>query len=148
MTRDALRSFVERYLERWRDHDSEAIAAAHAPNATVESPMFASVRGRAAIADVHRTIFEAFPDIQYTANDIVIDPPTIALFITFRATQVNATRVNELIGLPGAHKHAEAAFAMVLTVSEDGLIVRDRRIYDFTGLMVQVGALKAKPAKA
>ena len=28
---------------------------------------------------------------------------------------------------------------------ENGLIARERRIYDFTGLAVQVGAIKAKP---
>ena len=28
----------------------------------------------------------------------------------------------------------------------DGLIARERRIYDFTGLLLQVGAIKAKPA--
>jgi hypothetical protein len=27
----------------------------------------------------------------------------------------------------------------------DGLIVRERRVYDFTGVLVQVGLLKAKP---
>jgi hypothetical protein len=29
---------------------------------------------------------------------------------------------------------------------KDGKIVRDRRVYDFTGLLIQVGTLKAKPA--
>jgi hypothetical protein len=29
---------------------------------------------------------------------------------------------------------------------ENGKIVRERRIYDFTGLLVQIGVLKAKPA--
>ena len=29
---------------------------------------------------------------------------------------------------------------------KDGKIVRDRRVYDFTGMLVQVGTLKAKPA--
>jgi hypothetical protein len=28
----------------------------------------------------------------------------------------------------------------------DGLIVHERRIYDFTGMLVQIGVLKAKPA--
>ena len=32
------------------------------------------------------------------------------------------------------------------TAVRDGLIVRDRRIYDFTGLLLQIGILKAKPA--
>ena len=31
--------------------------------------------------------------------------------------------------------------------SKDGQIVRDRRVYDVTGLLVQVGTLKAKPAR-
>ena len=29
---------------------------------------------------------------------------------------------------------------------KDGKIVRDRRVYDFTGVLVQVGTIKAKPA--
>jgi hypothetical protein len=29
---------------------------------------------------------------------------------------------------------------------ENGKIVRERRIFDFTGLLVQIGVLKAKPA--
>jgi hypothetical protein len=28
---------------------------------------------------------------------------------------------------------------------KDGFITRERRVYDFTGLLLQVGALKAKP---
>ena len=31
-------------------------------------------------------------------------------------------------------------------VLRDGHIVHERRIYDFTGILVQVGLLKAKPA--
>jgi hypothetical protein len=27
----------------------------------------------------------------------------------------------------------------------DGLIVRDRRVYDFTSVLLQIGILKAKP---
>ena len=29
---------------------------------------------------------------------------------------------------------------------QDGQIVRERRIYDFTGVLIQIGLLKAKPA--
>ena len=27
----------------------------------------------------------------------------------------------------------------------DGLIVHERRVYDFTGMLIQIGLLKAKP---
>jgi hypothetical protein len=30
----------------------------------------------------------------------------------------------------------------------DGLIVHERRYYDFTGLLIQIGILRGKPAKA
>jgi hypothetical protein len=30
---------------------------------------------------------------------------------------------------------------------EQGLVAHERRIYDFTGLLVQLGVLRAKPAK-
>jgi hypothetical protein len=35
----------------------------------------------------------------------------------------------------------------IIYLLKDGLIVRERRVYDFTGLLVQVGAIKAKPGK-
>ncbi len=31
---------------------------------------------------------------------------------------------------------------------ENGKIVRERRIYDFTGLLVQIGVIKARPSVA
>jgi hypothetical protein len=30
---------------------------------------------------------------------------------------------------------------------KDGLIAHERRIYDFTGLLIQLGILRGKPAK-
>jgi hypothetical protein len=33
-----------------------------------------------------------------------------------------------------------------LFVIKDGKIHHERRVYDFTGLMIQLGVLKAKPA--
>jgi len=34
---------------------------------------------------------------------------------------------------------------VIITECQDGFITRERRIYDFTGFLVQVGVLKAKP---
>ena len=39
----------------------------------------------------------------------------------------------------------EALCAFVYTL-RDGAIVHERRILDFTGVLIQVGVLKAKPA--
>jgi len=41
---------------------------------------------------------------------------------------------------------AVAACAMLATVADGGKITYERRIYDVTHLLVQLGALKTKPA--
>jgi len=74
-------------------------------------------------------------------EQLLVDPPNIALFAT-----VNATHVNEFFGLPGTNRHIEFRIAWLFAV-ENGLITRDHRVYDFTGILLQVGLLRAKPAK-
>ena len=58
--------------------------------------------------------------------------------------EVSGTHVGTIMGLPPSGR----AFRLVGTfvfVLRDGLIVDERRIYDFTGLLIQIGVLKAKP---
>src|SRR5438874_26226 len=170
ITRDEIAAFVERHAQAFDARDPEALASCHTVDGTVVSPMFATVHGRSAIEESYANLFATFPDWAMTVDDVIIDSPRlailfkatathvkdffglpgthtrIALFTTFTATQANPTHVNDVFGLPGAHKKIEGAFVMVLDIA-GGLIVRDRRIYDFTGLLVQAGALRAKPAK-
>ena len=47
--------------------------------------------------------------------------------------------------MPPTQKAFEFPLVRLFTL-RDGQIAHERRIYDFTGLLVQVGALKAKPA--
>jgi hypothetical protein len=49
--------------------------------------------------------------------------------------------------MPGTNRHIEFRMARLLEMNDHGLIARERRIYDFTGLLVQLGVLRAKPAK-
>ncbi len=132
---------MARHLEAMARHDPVALAADHAIDATVHSPMFATLHGRQAIEESYRALFVSFPDWQMTPMETVIDPPNVALFVT-----VSATHVNEFFGLPGTHRHAEFQSVRCMTF-DGGLIARERRIYDFTGFLVQMGVLRAKPAR-
>ena len=142
MTRDELQGIAERYVDAWRRRDPDAVARFHAPDGVAESPIYATLRGRQAILDASRAFFTSFPDATLVTDAIVIDPPRIAIFTT-----VNATHVNEFFGMPGTNRRIEFRNARLMEISDDGLIARDRRIYDFTGLLLQVGILRAKPAK-
>jgi predicted ester cyclase len=54
------------------------------------------------------------------------------------------THAGDFFGLPPTGRRVEVQMADVMTVA-DGLVLEERRIYDFTGMLIQVGVLKAKP---
>ena len=61
--------------------------------------------------------------------------------------RADAAHVNEFFGLPGTNRHITFRIARLMDMDDQGLITNERRIYDFTGLLVQIGVLRAKPAK-
>jgi predicted ester cyclase len=141
LSRAELQAVSDRFQKTFEQRDPIALAAFHSPDGVVESPMFATLRGRKAIEESQRAFFTSFPDAATTIEATVIDPPHIAVFLT-----MSATHVNEFFGLPGTGKHIEFRLSRLLRMEGD-LIAHEARIYDFTGLLVQVGVLRAKPAK-
>ena len=75
-----------------------------------------------------------------TSTHGLIDGNRAALVFT-----ISGTHRGDFFGLHASGRHLEATCAFVYTLS-DGLIVQERRVLDFTGVLVQVGVLRAKPA--
>jgi steroid delta-isomerase-like uncharacterized protein len=142
MTRDVLQGIAERYIDAWQRRDPGAIAQFHAPDGVAESPIYATLRGRKAIEEASRAFFTSFPDATIVVDALIVDAPRLAMFTT-----VNATHVNEFFGMAGTNRRIEFSNARLMQTDEQGLITHERRIYDFTGLLVQIGILRAKPAK-
>lgn len=140
MTRAEIAAIVDRYTEGFRQRNLATLAALYGPNSTVQSPMFATLHGGKAIEEANRAFLTVFPDLQTDVDSIVIDSPRAAIFSTFQATHVG-----ELYGLPGTHRRVKFTIGFLMTI-QDGVIIHELRIYDFTGLLVQVGVLRAKPA--
>ena len=95
--------------------------------------------GRPAIEKVFRGWFEAFPDFTLEDERYVIDGGEVA-----HLARAVGTNVGGFMGLPATGKQFHFNVAFVFTV-EHGQIVRERRIYDFTGMLIEIGVLKAKP---
>ena len=142
MTREELQKTARQYVEAWQRHDAAAIAQQHTADCVAESPIYSTLRGRKAIEDAARAFFTSFPDAVITADAVIVDAPHVAVFAA-----ANGTHVNEFFGMPGTNRHIEFRIAFLLETDSDGLIAKERRIYDFTGLLLQVGILRAKPAK-
>jgi predicted ester cyclase len=79
--------------------------------------------------------------MELTVEETIVDLPHVATFDTLRGTQLH-----EFLGHPATNKRVEIKLARLMRV-ENGLIVEQKVIYDFTGLLVQLGVLRAKPAR-
>jgi steroid delta-isomerase-like uncharacterized protein len=142
LTRDDLQAIVERHLATWQRHDIAALVGFHSADGIVESPMYGTRRGRTEIGEAYRAFFKSFPDARMDREAILIDPPHVAISIT-----VGATHSDEFFGLPGTSKHIDIRSARFMQFDAAGAIVHERRIYDFTGVLLQLGVLRAKPAR-
>jgi steroid delta-isomerase-like uncharacterized protein len=141
MTRDDVEALFMRRQAAWDGLDARALAADHADGAIVESPLGGGpVTGRAAIEKLYATYFTAFTDLQLHQEDLLIDGDRVALFAHVVGTDLGGFMGMEPTGRPVSIP------IMFLYELRDGAIVRERRIYDFTSLLIQVGAIKAKPS--
>jgi predicted ester cyclase len=71
---------------------------------------------------------------------LLIDGDSVAQILT-----IEGTDDGQFLGLPPTGKSFRVP-AVFLYELKDGQIASERRIYDFTGLLMQVGLLKARPA--
>lgn len=140
MDREEITAMFRRREGAWRDHDAASLAADHAPDAVVISPTGGVLEGRDEIQRVYQIWFTAFPDLEFTEYDFMIDDDRVALLMT-----VTGSHAGDFFGLPASGRHVQAVCAFFYRV-KDGLIVHERRILDFTGVLIQVGVLRAKPA--
>ena len=137
---ETIRELLAHHEEAYRLRDPRALAANYAPDASVSSPMFPRANGRDAIEASYAKLFRVFPDWEMT-----LEEPCITGERAMHLCRVRATQQGEFMGLPPTGRRLE--FDCVLSFNfKDGLIVRERRIYDFTGLLIQLGVLKGKPA--
>ena len=130
--------FRER-LKALARHDAIAAANAHAEDGVYQSPMAGTVIGRGAIAKMYEAWFKGFPDFALAAEELVVEGDRVIEIGTFSGTDTGG-----FMGLPATGKQFRLPVVSICTV-QDGSIAKVRTIYDFTGLLLQVGILKAKP---
>jgi len=139
MTYEETVAFFKRRQEAYEDLDAKALAADYTDDAVVESPSTGVHAGRDAEKAL-RVVFDAFLDLTLTVDDLVIDGDVV---VTIHSCE--GTHMREFLGLEPTGKRFQMSMAVVHRL-KDRKIVRERRIYDFTGFLVQIGGLKAKPA--
>lgn len=138
------REEITAVLVSWRDavnrRDATALAALHTEDGVMDSVMAGPVTGRAAIAEVYQAWFRAFPDMIQTSDAPIIDGDRVV-----QVHSVAGTDLGGFMGTPPTGRPFHLPMVFLFTM-HNGQIAHGRTIYDFTGLLVQIGVLKAKPA--
>jgi steroid delta-isomerase-like uncharacterized protein len=140
MTRQEIVALMEQHHQALQRRDLDALIALHSDRCVVESPMAGRTTGVEGLRRVYEAWFAAFPDAEFTPEPPLIDGDRVA-WITIGT----GTDRGGFMGMEPTGKHFTIPIVQIFTVT-DGAIVHERRVYDFTGLMVQIGAIKAKPA--
>ena len=98
-----------------------------------------TVSGREAIVKVYRGWFAGFPDVTVDWKDLLIDGDRVVQTATMSGTDTGG-----FMGLPPTGKGFGFPIVYMFTL-KSGQIAHERRVYDFTGMLIQIGLLKAKP---
>jgi steroid delta-isomerase-like uncharacterized protein len=141
MTHDEAERFFAEQQSEWNAHDAAALASRHTSDGTIVSPIFKTVQGTEEILRSYQTLFATFPDWRYVAERLVVDGDRLA-----QEFVVHATHSAEFMGLPGSGRKFEIAGVRLFEMHQ-GRIAYERRYYDFTGLLIQLGVLRGKPAR-
>jgi steroid delta-isomerase-like uncharacterized protein len=143
MTAAEIRSCCERFAGVLEGDDLTALGACYAIDCEVLSPIFHTLRGRAEVVSSWGELFKALTDRKIRVDDIVVDSGSrgrAVLIVTSRSIHRG-----EIFGMPGTGRAIETQVAFILTF-DGGQITQERRIYDFTRLLMQLGVLRAKTA--
>ena len=139
MTRDEIIAFLAHRQETWGRRDAIGLASDHAENGVIFSPIFGIVRGREEIVKSYQNLFKIFSDWDYNGEDLIVDGDRAV-----QVFKVQATHTSEIFGLGATNRRFEIRGALLLDF-DNGKIARERRLYDFTSLLLQLGVLKARP---
>jgi steroid delta-isomerase-like uncharacterized protein len=139
MTRDEITAIFERRRVALEQHDLPALMRDYADDCVVESPSAGVHAGKKAIEEAMHAVFTAL-NPTFQQQSILIDGHSVAVAMT-----MEGRGHGEFLGLPLTGRAYRVPVVSMFDI-KDGLIVHERRVYDFTGLLLQVGLLKAKPA--
>jgi steroid delta-isomerase-like uncharacterized protein len=135
----ALQEAIERYNEAWNRHDLDAIMAMHAPEMVFENHTAGeSAEGDAARAHIG-SIFETWPDIEFSTRRLYVHPGLVVQEWTATATHAKTMRRGELTAEPTG-KRVEWDGLDVIPF-ENGLVKRKDVYSDSVTILRQVGLL-------
>ena len=136
---EALREAIDRYNAAWNDHDLEAIMALHAPDMVFDNHTAGeSAEGEAVRAHVG-SIFETWPDIEFTTRRLYVRDDLVVQEWTATATHASEMKRGDLVAAPTGNRVEWDGLDVI--PFEAGLVKRKDVYSDSVSILRQVGLL-------
>ena len=129
MTPEATRALFSRRRDAFARHDVAALMSDYLEDCEVESPTLGILRGRDALARAEHLLFDAFPDIGLEDEDFITSGDRVVLTAILTAT--------DRTGRLAAAGTPLRIPTVVLYEMQGDRIARERRIWDFSGMLLQ-----------
>ena len=135
-TPDGLLHFIQQLTDGWNRHDLELLLSLYAPEYEgVDVARPTPYRGQDGARESLVAYMQAFPDVHFTADDILIQENAVVL--VWRA---EGTHRGVLMNIPPTHRKVEVKGVSILTICE-GKIVRGLYVWDVAGMLRGIGLL-------
>ena len=139
MDKGAIAALFARRQQAYDNLDAATLAADYTDDVLIDSPI-SGQHGKAQALQGLEAVFDAFVDMKLTTATLIIDAPWVAQTVI-----IEGSNLGGLFGLPPNGRRFRISGAFVYQLRDDR-IAYEQRIYDFTGLLAQVGVRRARPA--
>ena len=136
---EALHEVIDRYNAAWNEHDLDAIMAMHAPDMVFDNHTAGESAEGAAVRGHIGSIFETWPDIEFTTRRLYLRDDLVVQEWTATATHANTMRRGDLVAEPTGK--AVTWDGLDVIPFEDGLVKRKDVYSDSVSILRQVGLL-------
>jgi steroid delta-isomerase-like uncharacterized protein len=135
-TSEGIDQFVRDLLDAWNAHDVGRIETFYAPQYEgVDVGEAEPQRGRQGISRSVGRYLQAFPDLRFVEEDVVIQGDRVVLVWTARGTHGG-----KLMSIPPTGRKIAVRGVSVLTI-ENGKVTRGLYVWDAAGLLRSIGLL-------
>ena len=135
-TPEEIARLVRDLLEAWNAHDLERIKTFYAPEYEgVDVGQAEPQRGPQGVSRLVKRYLQAFPDLHFVEEDIVVQDNRAVL-----VWKAHGTHGGELMRIPPTGRDIVVRGTSVLTV-ENGKVTRGLYIWDVAGLLRSIGLL-------
>lgn len=136
---EALQVAIDRYNRAWNEHDLDAIMSMHAPDMVFDNHTAGEAAEGKAVRGHIGSIFETWPDINFTTRRLYVREGLVVQEWTAVATHTQTMRRGDLVAEPSGRRVEWDGLDVI--PFEDGLIKRKDVYSDSVSILRQVGLL-------